>query len=74
MSVRLTTRQCAEYLGVTTNFIRGEIRDGRLVAVVNVKRGARSLIRIAMVDLKHYCELHCPRVLASLPNDVPRAT
>lgn len=74
MSSRLTTRQCAEYLGVTTNFVRGEIREGRLIAVVNVKRGARSLIRIALTDLRSYCEQHCPRVLTSLPHDVPRAT
>lgn len=30
----LTTRECAAQLGVTSRYIRGEIRDGRLKAEV----------------------------------------
>ena len=30
----LTTGQCATTLGVSTDYIRGEIRDGRLIAQV----------------------------------------
>lgn len=30
----LTTGQCATALGVSTDYVRGEIRDGRLMAVI----------------------------------------
>lgn len=34
MRAWLTTGQCATTLGVSTDYIRGEIRDGRLQAVI----------------------------------------
>ncbi|HXO84683.1 MAG TPA: helix-turn-helix domain-containing protein [Gemmatimonadales bacterium] len=55
---RLTTRDCAERLGVSTNFIVGEIRDGRLRALV-IRRGRRrSMYRIAPADLNAYLRQH----------------
>ena len=41
----LTTRECANYIGVTTEFIRGAIADGELAAEV-VTSGGRRLIRV----------------------------
>lgn len=45
MSRHLSPSECAEQLKVTGEFIRGEIRDGRLDALVYVK-GKRHLYRI----------------------------
>jgi len=54
----LTTGDCARRLGVSTNFIVGEIRDGRLRALV-IKRGLkRAIYRVAPTDLTTYLQQH----------------
>lgn len=50
----LSTRDCADRLGVTTAFIVGEIRDGRLCAFVLERRGCRRMYRIAPEDFAAY--------------------
>jgi hypothetical protein len=50
----LTTRQCADRLGVGTNFVVGEIRDGRLLAQVIERPGRKALYRISGQELNRY--------------------
>jgi excisionase family DNA binding protein len=54
----LTTRDCANRLGVSPNFIIGEIRDGRLKAIVLQRAGRRTLYRIAPTALDDYLARH----------------
>lgn len=57
----LTTRGCANVLGVSTGFIRGEIVDGRLVAAISLRRpNGRTHYRISVADFRTYCEKWCP--------------
>jgi len=42
----LTTRECANYIGVTTEFIRGAIADGELAAEVVTSGGRRRVPRL----------------------------
>jgi hypothetical protein len=49
----LTTRDCADRLGVSTGFIVGEIRAGRLAAFA-LKRRHRTTYRVAPADLAAY--------------------
>jgi excisionase family DNA binding protein len=59
----LTVRQVADQLGVDTEFVRGEIIDGRLSAAVEIRRpGGRTYRRIARTDFLIYCRKWCPRV------------
>lgn len=51
---RLTTRDCANRMGVSTNFIIGEIRDGRLAALVVEREGLRTLYRVSEAQLEAY--------------------
>lgn len=63
----LTTRQAADLLGVPTDFVRGEIKDGRLVAAVAITRpSGRVYRRIDRGDFVTYCRKWCPRVTPSL--------
>lgn len=72
--MRLTLRVCADVLGVTTGFVRGEIKDGQLRAVVAIKRpGGRTLYRVDLEDFRDYCRKYCPRVLDLLPKRSPVA-
>lgn len=50
----LTTRQCADRIGVTTEFIIGEIRDGRLRALVIQRPGVRTIYRVSPADFDAY--------------------
>jgi hypothetical protein len=50
----LTTRDCADRLGVGTEFIAGEIDDGRLVALVIRRPGKRPIRRISEDGLAQY--------------------
>lgn len=54
----LTTNDCADLLGVSTGFVRGEIRDGRLCARAISRPGKRMLYRIAAPDFKTYLLRH----------------
>lgn len=55
---RLTTRDVADRLGVSTNFVIGEIRDGRLDAMVVEREGLRALYRISESSLATYLQRH----------------
>lgn len=58
----LTVRQAADLLGVPTEFVRGEIVDGRLLASVEIKRpGGRTYRRIDRGEFVVYCRRWCPR-------------
>lgn len=61
-ATKLTTRDCADILGVSTGFIRGEIREQRLVAITTERRtprgDVRCLYRIELGDFRRYCEQH----------------
>lgn len=50
----LSTRECADQLGVSTAFVIGEIRDGRLTALVIERPNVRTLYRIRPSALLHY--------------------
>lgn len=50
----LTTSDCARHLGVSTKFIVGEIRDGRLRALVITRPRRRCMYRVSPAALKAY--------------------
>jgi len=50
----LSTRDCADYLGVSTDFVVGEIQDGRLVAKVLERPGLRKIYRVSRTELDAY--------------------
>jgi hypothetical protein len=54
----LTTRDCAVRLGVATDFIVGEIRDGRLVGRVLTRTTGRTLYRVERPDFEAYIARH----------------
>lgn len=58
----LTTRDCADLLGMSTGFIRGEIEDGRLPAAVYEPDdgGGRRVYRIDWTDFVAYCRRYWP--------------
>ncbi len=58
---RFKTSEIADILGVSTDFILDEIKDGRLPAVMN-QRGQRTIYRIELPDFKAYCEKYWPNV------------
>lgn len=61
----LTTGQCAAILGVTSQFIRDEIKDGRLLAEVRILRpSGRTYYRIGLEDFRAYCRIWSPSALA----------
>ncbi len=51
---RLTTRDVADRLGVSTNFVVEEIQDGRLEALVIRRPGVRTVYRVAEAALEDY--------------------
>lgn len=55
---KLTTRDCADRLGVTTAFILGEIQDGRLSAQITAREGYRTIYRVAPQELEAYIHRH----------------
>jgi hypothetical protein len=50
----LTTAQCGGRLGTSPDFVVGEIRDGRLAALVIERPGLRTVYRITEAALKTY--------------------
>ena len=62
----LSTRQCAVQIGVSTSFIRGEIRDGRLRAQQLVRDGKRPVYRVALSDFRVYLTQHWTSTLRSV--------
>ena len=57
----LTTRQCARRMGVSPDFVLGEIRDCRLVASVIVRDDKRTIYRVTVPDFEAYLRRHCGR-------------
>lgn len=55
---KLTTRDVADRLGVSTNFVVGEIADGRLPGLVLEGRGGRRVYRISEASLQAYLRKH----------------
>lgn len=59
MTKPLSTLDCARQLGMSDEFIRGEIRDQRLHALRRLSRsGRRSVYRIDPDDFARYLEQH----------------
>ena len=54
----LSTSQCADLLGVSAGFVRGEIRDGRLRASKLIRPGKRTVYRVAAVEFATYLGKH----------------
>jgi excisionase family DNA binding protein len=54
----LTTRDIADRLGVSTGFIVGEIRDGRLAALQLRRTGKRTVYRVSEADFDAYVARH----------------
>lgn len=54
----MTTRQCADSIGVSPGFVVGEIRDGRLRALVIKRPRRRSVYRVAPADWAAYVRQH----------------
>lgn len=55
---RLTTRDVANRLGVSTNFVVEEILNGRLEALVIRREPLRTLYRVSEASLDAYLERH----------------
>lgn len=51
----MTTAQIAAKLGMSTDFVVGEIRDRRLDARVIVREGKRTVYRISAAQFDRYC-------------------
>jgi excisionase family DNA binding protein len=58
--IYLKTRECAVLLGVTTRYIVGEIRDGRLPARYRVMPSGRIRYRVSVEDWRAYVQQHWP--------------
>lgn len=56
----LSPPDCASVLGVTANFIRGEVKDGRLMARVFTRPSGRTVYRIPASAFQAYVEEHWP--------------
>ena len=48
------TRDLADILGVTTNFVREQVKSGTLLATVNRKHNHRRLLRFSLNDVLAY--------------------
>lgn len=58
---QLSTRECAERLGVSPDFIVGEILDGRLTAYTHERTGRRRIYRVTPADFDTYLAQHWRR-------------
>jgi hypothetical protein len=58
---KLSPRACAEVLGVSTDYIVGEIRDGRLPAREREYDSGRKRYRVDAGDFAAYIEHYWPR-------------
>jgi hypothetical protein len=61
----LSTRQCADFIGVTVHFVRGEIRDGRIRARKLERDGKRPIYRVSADDFNAYVSKHWSRAETS---------
>lgn len=64
----LTTGDCARVIGMTAEYVRGEIEDGRLQAEVIERpkrygrKWARRIIRVYQEPFRQYLEQYWPQV------------
>lgn len=63
----LTPQRCADALEMSDEFIRGEIKGGRLPAIVLKRSSGRSVYRIDPDDFTAYVARHWQRVLRVEP-------
>ena len=54
----LSTALCAARIGVTTGYVVGEIRDGRLAAMVLSRPGKRACYRVSEPAFESYLARH----------------
>jgi hypothetical protein len=59
----LRTRECAAVLRVSCGFIRGEIKDGRLVALVYQCEGKRASYRVTPEAWRAYVARYWPNIM-----------
>ena len=65
----LTTGQCAAILGVhSTNYVRDEIKAGRINGAIEVKGRGRTIYRVPVESFRAYCERYAPAALARFPS------
>ena len=50
----LSTRQAADIIGMDADFVRGEVLDGRLRAIIIQRPGKRRVFRIRAADFSIY--------------------
>jgi hypothetical protein len=63
--IYLKPRECAILLGVTAEYIVGEIKDGRLPAHTRTTTEGRVRYRVDVEDWRLYVVTHWPRKMAS---------
>lgn len=69
----LTTRECADFLGVSATFVREEIQDGRIDGqiidrpVLPGRRRSKKVYRVTLSALRDYCQKWCRTALVKLP-------
>jgi len=61
----LSTQQCGALIGMTTEFVRGEIRDGRLPACRLCRDGKRPAYRVRAEDFDAYLARYWSRASRS---------
>jgi hypothetical protein len=71
---KLTTRDCADRLGVSPRFIVGEILDGRLAAHARSRQGLRTLYRVSEHDFEAYIRRYWPSVPFPTELNVPETS
>jgi len=54
----VTTTEVGRALGMSSEYVRGEIRDGRMQANVTVRAGKRTVYRITPIQLEDYKARH----------------
>jgi len=65
MSTYLSPAACAKALSMTGEFIRGEIKDGRLKARKFMRASGRAVYRIATEDFSGYVTEYWPELQGS---------
>ncbi|MDP3717112.1 MAG: hypothetical protein Q8T13_05000 [Acidobacteriota bacterium] len=62
--ILLSTAEFGELLGMTAQFVRGEMRDGRLRADFEIDRpGKGKIYKFTPTTFVRYCQQYCPRAL-----------
>lgn len=62
LSSKLSPKACADILGLTDEYIVGEIKDGRLPARKRVYDSGRTRYRVDPEDFAAYIEKYWPRI------------